>query len=217
MRHVGNLSQLRYLGLRRTYIRELPVETGKLQFLQTLDVRGAHGLQELPPTISGLRNLMCLHIDRHTRLPYGLSNLTSLHELTGLRVGHDSADVVRELSHLTRLRVLMMRWEQTDFDEALVQSLGNLPKIQSLDIHVNGGRGDLMRRWVPPPGLRRFLLSKGPADLRSVRAAGVGEQLVDSPCQLPRRMGWPGAAGRPPGPRVAARPAQPPPARDWPH
>ncbi|XP_066311013.1 disease resistance protein RGA5-like [Miscanthus floridulus] len=90
LRHVGNLSQLRYLGLRRTYIRELPVETGKLQFLQTLDVRGAHGLQELPPTISGLRNLMCLHIDRHTRLPFGLSNLTSHHELTGLRVGYDS-------------------------------------------------------------------------------------------------------------------------------
>ncbi|OEL29632.1 hypothetical protein BAE44_0009349 [Dichanthelium oligosanthes] len=104
---------------------------------------------------------MCLHLDWDTKLSNGLSNLTSLQELTGLRVGHDSADVVRELGHHTGLRVLTMRWEETDLGEDLVLSLGKLHKIQSLDVYVNGVRGDVMRSWVPPPGLRRFL-SKGP-------------------------------------------------------
>ncbi|CAL4964103.1 unnamed protein product [Urochloa decumbens] len=161
--HVGNLSLLRYLGLRRTYIHELPVEIGKLQFLQTLDIRGANGIQELPKSISRLRKLICLHLDWETKLPKNvLSNLTSLQELTGLRIGHDSAHVVKELGNLTGLTLLTMRWEETDLGEDLVETLGNLPEIQTLDLYVNGGRGDLIRSWVPPPSLRRFLW-KGPS------------------------------------------------------
>ncbi|CAO2162206.1 unnamed protein product [Urochloa humidicola] len=163
LRHVGNLSHLRYLGLRRTYIHELPLEIGKLQFLQTLDARGAHGIQELPATIFRLRKLICLHLDWDTKLPKnGLSNLTSLQELTGLRIGHDSAHVVKELGNLTGMRLLTMGWEETDLGQDLVQTLGNLSKIETLDLYVNGGRGDLLQSWVPPAGLQRFL-SKGPS------------------------------------------------------
>ncbi|KAK3163406.1 hypothetical protein QOZ80_1AG0003250 [Eleusine coracana subsp. coracana] len=163
LRHVGKLGHLRYLGLRRTCIRELPDEVGKLQFLQTLDVRGRYGVQELPATITGLQKLMCLRLDWDTRLPNGLGNLTSLEELTGLRIGgEDSAAIVTELGHLTGLRVLTLRWERLNINEALVQSLGNLRKLQSLDMYVTtGGRGDLMRDWAPPPRLRRFLC-RGP-------------------------------------------------------
>ncbi|KAL6849996.1 hypothetical protein ACP4OV_020623 [Aristida adscensionis] len=171
LRHVGNLPHLRYLGLRRTYIRELPVEIGKLRFLQTLDVRGAHGIQELPPTIAGLRKLMCLRLDWDTRLPNGLGNLTSLEELTGLRVGgHGAAAVVSELGHLAALRVLTVRWEEPDLGDAFVRSLGNLRKLQSLDLLVHGGRGDLLRGWSPPPGLRR-LASRGPTSAMSTLPA----------------------------------------------
>ncbi|RCV23832.1 hypothetical protein SETIT_5G036400v2 [Setaria italica] len=181
LKHVGNLSQLRYLGLRRTYIHELPVEIGKLQFLQTLDIRGAHGIQKLPQTISRLRKLMCLHLDWDTKLPKGLSNLTSLEELTGLRIGQDSAHIVREeLSHLTGLRVLKMSWEKdTDLGEDLVKSLGNLREIQSLDVYVNGGRGDLIRTWASPPGLRRFL-SRGPTSELSTLPAWVSSSSLTS-------------------------------------
>jgi hypothetical protein len=179
LKHVGNLCQLRYLGLRRTYIHELPVEIGKLQFLQTLDVRGAHGIQELPETVSRLRKLMCLHLDWDTKLPKGLSNLTSLQELTGLRIGQDSAHIVREaLSHLTGLRVLNMRWEKdTDLGEDLLKCLGNLRQIQSLDVFVNGGRGDLIRTWAPPQELRRFL-SKGPTSHLSTLPAWVSSSSL---------------------------------------
>ncbi|GJN37999.1 hypothetical protein PR202_gb27005 [Eleusine coracana subsp. coracana] len=140
----------------------------KDQWLILLNSIG-RGLKELPATITGLRKLMCLRLDWDTRLPNGLgnNNLTSLEELTGLRIGgHDdsAAMVTTELGHLTGLRVLTLRWERpaNSIDEALVQSLGNLRKLQSLDMYVNGGRGGLiMRDWAPPPRLRRFLC-KGP-------------------------------------------------------
>ncbi|TVU22724.1 hypothetical protein EJB05_32441, partial [Eragrostis curvula] len=111
LKHVGNLSQLRYLGLRDTCISELPMEVGKLKFLQTLDVRGWSGIQELPLTITGLRNLISLRLDWGMKLPRnGLRNLTSLEELTGLSVDDGSAAVVSELGHLTTLRMLTVSW-----------------------------------------------------------------------------------------------------------
>ncbi|GJM95414.1 hypothetical protein PR202_ga12149 [Eleusine coracana subsp. coracana] len=97
---------------------------------------GCDGVQELPQTITGLRNLMCLHLDWDTRLPKGFGNLmSSLEELNCVRVGgDDSKAVAEELGHLTRLRVLTMKWTTEDFGEDLVQSLGNLRKLQSLEI-----------------------------------------------------------------------------------
>ncbi|KAF8661886.1 hypothetical protein HU200_056846 [Digitaria exilis] len=187
--HVCNLSHLRYLGLRRTYITELPVEIRRLQFLQTLDVRGAHALQELPPSISVLRKLMCLRLDWDTKLPNGLSNLASLQELTGVRVRQDSANVVRELlCGLTGLRVLTTRWEETtDLDSDLVQSLGNLREIQTLDVYVDGGHGDLIRSWVPSPCLRRFF-SKGPTSHLSTLPPWVNSSSLPRLTSLDLRL-----------------------------
>jgi hypothetical protein len=45
-------------------------------------------------------------------------------------------------------------------------------------MHVNGGRGDLMRRWAPPPELRRFLLSKGATSDLSVLPAWVNSSSI---------------------------------------
>jgi hypothetical protein len=52
LEHLGKLVQLRYLGLVKTPIAELPTEIGHdLKFLQTLDVRGS-GIKELPSSIA---------------------------------------------------------------------------------------------------------------------------------------------------------------------
>ncbi|TVU22714.1 hypothetical protein EJB05_32431, partial [Eragrostis curvula] len=178
LKHVGNLSHLS----NATCIRELPVEVGNLQFLQTLDLRGSSGIQQLPATITGLRNLMRLRLDWDTKLPKnGLRNLTSLEELTGLRVGHDSAAVVSELGQLTGLRLLTVRWEEAVLGEALVKSLGNLCKMQSLDVYVDGSRGELLREWAaPPPGLRRFLC-RGPTSVMSTLPAWM-KTSASLPC-----------------------------------
>ncbi|KAK3159814.1 hypothetical protein QOZ80_1BG0051390 [Eleusine coracana subsp. coracana] len=167
LRHLDILCHLRYLGLGRTGIYELPVEVGKLQFLQTLDVRGCYFVQELP------RNLMCLSLGLHSRrMPKGLENLTSLEELTGLTIisSEDSAVVVKQLGNLTRLRILTLWWHVEDGCEALVQTLGNLRKLQSLDVSIVGGCGKFMLGWAPPPRLHRFLCRGWPIALPTLPA-----------------------------------------------
>ena len=103
---VAHLFHLRYLGLRNTrYAGELPLGIGKLQLLQTLDLRET-GIKALPSSIVGLRQLMCLGIDWDT-LPNGLRNLTSLEEQWWAVV--DSAHTAEELGHLTQLRILTVK------------------------------------------------------------------------------------------------------------
>ncbi|KAF7092513.1 hypothetical protein CFC21_094989 [Triticum aestivum] len=161
MRCVVNLLHLRYLGLRSTYV--LPKEIGKLQFLQTLDLVET-GLKELVPSIVQLQHLMCIHFDKYTKLPLGMGNLTSLEELSELHVDRYSSGIVEELSHLIELRVLRINFEESDEnqDKDFVEALGNLRKLQSLDINGNDGCVDLLREgWVPPQQLHRLAVLNG--------------------------------------------------------
>ncbi|RLN23188.1 hypothetical protein C2845_PM07G08410 [Panicum miliaceum] len=67
---IGSLSHLRYLGAPRTtlyygHVDKLPVEIGKLRFLQTLDISETE-VKEVPSSvIAGLGQLMCLRYVRH--------------------------------------------------------------------------------------------------------------------------------------------------------
>jgi len=155
---VGNLFHLRYLGLKDANVDELLMELGKLQFLQTLCVRG-NGTKELPPSAIKLRHLMCLHIEGGTTLPVGARNLTSLEELNKLQVDHLSPYIVEELGYMIELRVLVIYWGELDesLHKTLVESLSNLHKLQSLKIESWGGHIDLMQEgWNPPRHLCRF-------------------------------------------------------------
>ncbi|XP_037489988.1 disease resistance protein RGA5-like [Triticum dicoccoides] len=163
LRHVENLLHLRYLGLRGTKVGNLPMEIGKLPFLQTLDLQWTNS-NELPSSVVQLRHLVCLILDLGMPLPNGFSNLTCLEQLTGHGVGIFSADSAIELGHLSRLRQLTFRWDSRqdalDFmkiDKALIQSLGKLHNLESLEI---SGAGSwvvgLMQDWVPSPNLRRL-------------------------------------------------------------
>ncbi|CAL4904870.1 unnamed protein product [Urochloa decumbens] len=146
LRFIGSLSHLRYLGLSCYYVRGLPVEVGKLQFLQTLDVYEAN-VEELPSSITEARQLICLRGSRceaATMLPDGLKNLTSLEVLEWANI--NSECVAEELGHLTQLRVLdvvvsLAKWQYDDewraCTKALVGSLGALKKIESLHIRKN--------------------------------------------------------------------------------
>ncbi|TVU39737.1 hypothetical protein EJB05_13176, partial [Eragrostis curvula] len=168
MRYVWNLPQLRYLGLRCTKgIHDLPVgniRIGKLQFLQILDMAGTL-VSELPVSTVQLPRLMCLRIDRWTRLPSGIGKLTLLEELSGVSTLRSSPDIVKELGGLTDLRVLRIKlWKPSrSLEEALVESLCNLRKIHTLDIYIDlidyhvAHRLDVVRdSWVPPRCLREL-------------------------------------------------------------
>ncbi|KAF8661183.1 hypothetical protein HU200_057296 [Digitaria exilis] len=166
LRHLGSLLHLRYLGLRGTsYSGELPAEIGQLQFLQTLDIQGTD-IQELPSSTAKLTQLKCLCFDynHRTRLRCSwLKQLTSLEELTTVRVDKDSAaELVEALVHLTHLRVLSIKIAagHGELDEtlsrALAESLGNLHEIRRLEITDFAG-ADLMKS--PPPKLRKLAVS----------------------------------------------------------
>nr|UBY07338.1 NBS-LRR disease resistance protein [Dasypyrum villosum] len=155
--HVGNLLHLRYLGLRNTYVKDLPMEIGKLQFLLTLDLRGTK-IKVLPLCVVQLTRLMCLYVDYGMKLPSGIGNLTSLEVLDNLGLSDVDIDFVKELGHLTKLRVLRLVICD-DFDEspgkALEQSISNIYKLDCLDVYVDDGLiSRLSKDWVPPPQLR---------------------------------------------------------------
>ena len=119
------------------------MEIGKLQFLQTLDLRRAPDIKELPLSIVRLRYLMCLYVHADIKLPSGVGDLTSLEVLEGMvvgQLGNFNRDTGKELGHLTRLSVLRFKWRCIDdiMDKALVESLSNLQRLQILDICADG-------------------------------------------------------------------------------
>ncbi|KAI5002253.1 hypothetical protein ZWY2020_026903 [Hordeum vulgare] len=158
VRYVGNLLHLRYLGLRNTHVKDLPMEIGKLQFLLTLDLRGTE-IEVLPSSVVQLRRLMCLYVGCDMKLPSGIGNLTSLEVLDDLRLFEVDLDFVKELGHLTKLRVLRLDLYGLDesLGKALEESIGNMDKLNSLGVYVSWGRINcLSEDWVPPPQLRRL-------------------------------------------------------------
>jgi hypothetical protein len=157
LRCVGNLLHLRYLGLKGTGLDEIPVEIGKLQFLQILDLRGVDG--SLPASVVRMRNLICLYLGPGISLPAGFGNLTSLQELHI----HDFAEgaELEDLRYLTQLRLLSFRWPESFAHDELVtfvESLGKLAKLETLEIRFYNVELDVMQDWVPSPYLCKLML-----------------------------------------------------------
>lgn len=59
---IGNLFNLRYIGLRRTKVRSLPKSIEKLSNLHTLDIKQTK-IEKLPPTIVKVEKLRHLFAD----------------------------------------------------------------------------------------------------------------------------------------------------------
>ncbi|OEL16256.1 Disease resistance protein RPP13 [Dichanthelium oligosanthes] len=170
---LGSLSHLRYLGLSSrhdtdTSGHQLPVEIGKLRFLQTLDLSETAVEELASSVVAGLGQLRCLRgggSPRGTRLPDGLKNLTSLEVLESAAV--TSKSIAEQLGHLTQLRLLEARVRLFPLDhdddelractKALVESLGKLTKIQSLHIRHSLYDVDLDSSMEEPLGNLRWL------------------------------------------------------------
>ncbi|TVU41033.1 hypothetical protein EJB05_14523, partial [Eragrostis curvula] len=157
MLYVGNLIHLRYLGLRRTGLKQVPKGIEKLHFLEVFKMQWDI---ELPPYIFELQRLMCLEGFRCRPRPVNLlRNLPSLKELSNLYVDNESAGVVEELGHLTMLTHLEIQIKlemDQSISNALINSLGKLPKLQYLYVDNDSVRSNLImwERWRPPPYLR---------------------------------------------------------------
>ncbi|CAL4985866.1 unnamed protein product [Urochloa decumbens] len=137
LQHIGNLVQLRYLGIRHVYIRELPKEIGALKFLETLDLQGTLTI-ELPSSVGLLTQLICLRAWR-IRIPNGiLKKLTSLEELQIYPPEDEKSkgQFVKDLGDLGELRVLrtaIFRMGQS-MQYNFMQSLRSLNKMQRLTL-----------------------------------------------------------------------------------
>uniref|UniRef100_A0A453GXY5 NB-ARC domain-containing protein n=1 Tax=Aegilops tauschii subsp. strangulata TaxID=200361 RepID=A0A453GXY5_AEGTS len=165
-----NFLHLRQLGLTGYEGEELPMEIGKLWFLQVLDISGT-SIKEIPPSVVGLRRLMYFDVGWGVKLPSGVGNLTSLEVLKGLTVGKywSSAEtcnhhLAKELGNLTKLKVLRLLWGVLDesIAKTLVESLSNLHKLEALDIHgEKGGHVNFMHEGLVPSQQLRSVLHMG--------------------------------------------------------
>ncbi|CAN6363494.1 unnamed protein product [Urochloa humidicola] len=153
---LGNLYHLRYLGVFETGISQLPEEIGNLQFLQTLDIR-YNGISVLPSSVVQLRNLICLYIDKGTRVPNGIRNLSRLEVLSQLGIDDSTKNTIEELGQLTKLRSLHIKLDE--WNDKLLECLHKLQNIQELSISVvDPGQRSIggLDTWVPTRHLREF-------------------------------------------------------------
>jgi hypothetical protein len=154
--HIRNLFHLRQLVINDPGVKELPHDIGKLRFLQSLDISRS-GIKELPASFVQLQHLIRLCLGRGTVLPKGVGNLTSLEVLKGRIVSLSSIDAVKELSNLTELRVVHLSCYEMEKSIALMESLGSLRKLQSVQVDGSSTLVELIGApWVPPPCLRSF-------------------------------------------------------------
>lgn len=149
LEHLGSLCQLRYLALGDTYLSELllAIQIGQLKYL------------------------ICLRVGSRFKIKFGsgvLSKLEALQELSLISLSK-SPHVARELSHLTKLRVLGISFQEMP-DESLkgwlLESLCHLEYLESLIVsgsfEVSISLDFLGEGWTPPPrNLRRFYSSFG--------------------------------------------------------
>uniref|UniRef100_A0ACD5TAW2 Uncharacterized protein n=1 Tax=Avena sativa TaxID=4498 RepID=A0ACD5TAW2_AVESA len=193
IKHLGKLTQLRYLGLVNTSV-ELPEDIGlDLKFLEILDVRGGR-IRELPPSIGELQNLRCLWAHNGTRMKGEIGKLTCLEELQ-LSSADKVPNFFRDVGKLTKLRVLRIRLDRLEHTVAkvLAVSLLNLHKIQVLvikreefkfysdlfdiELHVRAGS---LEELTPSSRLRSFcmesiLITKMPSCINALSVPFLSE------------------------------------------
>jgi disease resistance protein RPM1 len=162
LEHLGELVQLRYLGLVKMEVK-LPERIGHdLKFLEILDVTGGL-IRELPPSVGELHKLRCLWADEGTRMKGEIGKPTCLEQLQLYSVD-ECPNFFTELGKLTNLMVLKISYRECE-EKALVESLFKLHKILSLNFTSTRSeeRKDLAHVWsfedlAPSSRLCRFVL-----------------------------------------------------------
>nr|TKW28814.1 hypothetical protein SEVIR_3G352900v2 [Setaria viridis] len=104
--HIESFTPLKYLVITGR-CSELPEQIGKLQHLETLDVKRS-GINKLPASIVQLKKLVRLFVPAGVQLPEGIGNMQALEELSTIELGISSAKVIQELGDLTKLRFLIV-------------------------------------------------------------------------------------------------------------
>ncbi|WVZ53252.1 hypothetical protein U9M48_004221 [Paspalum notatum var. saurae] len=112
---IGNLFNLRYIGLRRTRVKSLPESIGRLSNLHTLDIKQTK-IEKLPRGIVKIKKLRHLLADR-----YADERQSEFRYFIGVQAP-------KELSNMEELQTL----ETVEADKDLAEQLMKLMQLQSL-------------------------------------------------------------------------------------
>ncbi|KAM0909711.1 hypothetical protein ACQ4PT_014649 [Festuca glaucescens] len=163
---IGDLFNLRYLGLRGSKVKLLPKSIEKLSNLLTLDLSGSY-VKELPRGIGKLKKLRQIFSDKPSdrfrrdfqcgtgvRIPKGLENLTNLQTLLSLEAQDES---FRQLGELRQLRSLEIWNVKGTYCGCVCASLAEMQYLSYLHVNASDNNEVLQLNGVPP-NLKRLSL-----------------------------------------------------------
>uniref|UniRef100_A0A0D9Y064 AAA+ ATPase domain-containing protein n=1 Tax=Leersia perrieri TaxID=77586 RepID=A0A0D9Y064_9ORYZ len=161
---LGKLRLLRFLRMGQYSATELPESIGKLESLETLDIRanilgiGQSPLVLFPKSFGKLRKLVRLFASR-VKLAQGLmlGDMKSLQEL----VVEPTAEVIKEigsLKELRTLRIVFSSFETFELLESIYMLLPRLSNLQDMEMTTSIHEEDLTFDMQQiPSGLQRFV------------------------------------------------------------
>ncbi|KAK7367027.1 hypothetical protein VNO80_09033 [Phaseolus coccineus] len=171
---VIDLYHLRYLSLRNTKVKMVPgYIIGKLHNLETLDLKKT-SVRELPVDILKLQKLRHLlvyqfkfkgyaqfHSKHGVKAPTEIGNLKSLQKLCFVEANQDRGMIIRQLGKLTQLRRLGILKLREEDGMAFCLSIERLTNLHALSVTSEGESKviDLTFLCSPPPFLQRLYLS----------------------------------------------------------
>ncbi|CAN6371417.1 unnamed protein product [Urochloa humidicola] len=156
---IGNLFNLRYIGLRRTNVKSLPESIEKLFNLYTLDIKQTQ-IEKLPRGIVKVKKLRHLLADRFAdekqsdfryfvgvEAPKGLSNLEELQTLETVQA---SKDLAEQLKKLMQLRIIWIDNVSATDCANLFATLSTMPLLSSLLISATDVNEKLCLQALDP-------------------------------------------------------------------
>ena len=151
--NIERLLDLRYLGLRWTYLETIPSSIGKLRSLQILDVKNTY-VRTLPSSTWKLRKLQHLYLNQSHRSKFVYqqsgSSLNNLQTLWGLFRDDDSA-VKNGLNKLLDLRKLALAFELNfPKQKALAKWVAKLKNLEYLRLRSVDQMGEPQDLYLEP-------------------------------------------------------------------
>uniref|UniRef100_A0A453QFZ7 Uncharacterized protein n=2 Tax=Aegilops tauschii subsp. strangulata TaxID=200361 RepID=A0A453QFZ7_AEGTS len=186
---IGDLFNLRHLGLRNSKVKKLPKSVQKLSNLLILDLYESD-IHELPSGIVKLKKLRHLFarktIDTDWRelascgsvhIPNGLGNLINLQTLQALELEDDSVGHLGELRQVRSLRLLNVK---AIYCRSISESLVQMQYLSFLDVNASD-ENEILGLNVCLPNLQKLSLrgrlAEGALDESSLLQAIKGQNL----------------------------------------